>query len=312
MQPDTHARPSARAAGGLGRIRRVEVVVNPSSGGVDAETPAHIEALLAEFGLDGHVTALDPGAFEQGLQAAIDAGPDLLVTLAGDGTANRAAALCGPDGPVLAPLPGGTMNLLPRALYGRRAWPEALAAALSEGEVQVVSGGEVGGHPFHCAAILGTPALWAPAREAVRSGDLAQAWRRAAFALREAFARHLHFRIGEGHGHRAVALGLICPLVSRASTEDAALEAAVLDLQNATDVFRLGLYDIFSDWRHDPAVTVWPCVHGRAWARDPIPCLIDGEMVRLGRSAEITFRPRSFRALVPPPEPEAQQPEPEP
>ena len=31
-----------------------------------------------------------------------------------------------------------------------------------------VAGGEGEGHAFYCAAILGSPALWAPAREALR------------------------------------------------------------------------------------------------------------------------------------------------
>lgn len=311
MQTPDHTGPSAHTAA-LDLIRRVEVVVNPNSGGVDAETPALIQARLDEFGLRGRVTILENGSVDEGLRAAIDASPDLLITLAGDGTANLAASLCGPDGPILAPLPGGTMNLLSKALYGARDWPQALAATLGAGAVRDVSGGEVDGHPFHCVAILGTPALWAPAREAVRSGDLAQAWRRAVIAFRGAFATRLRFQVDEGPSHKAVALSLICPLVSRAAIEEWALEAAVLDLQDATEVFRLGLYDIFSDWRHDPAVTVWPCVHGHAWARDPIPCLIDGEMHSLGRSATIAFRPRSFRALVPPPEPDEPQSRPAP
>ncbi|PWS21620.1 diacylglycerol kinase, partial [Enterococcus faecium] len=82
--------------------------------------------------------------------------------LAGDGTARSVASKAKPDGPMIAPLPGGTMNMLPKALYGTADWKLALKRALEEGEPQAVSGGEVEGEYFYCAAILGSPALWAP------------------------------------------------------------------------------------------------------------------------------------------------------
>jgi hypothetical protein len=41
-----------------------------------------------------------------------------------------------PDGPLVAPLPGGTMNMLPRALYGTADWKVALRRALEEGAPQ--------------------------------------------------------------------------------------------------------------------------------------------------------------------------------
>ncbi len=276
------------------------MVINSSSGDVNSDSAERLKARLDQSGLESRVSVLEPGALDEGLRAAVDRAPDLLITLAGDGTANRAAELCGPDGPLLAPLPGGTMNMLPRALYGERSWPEALDAALASGEERSVSGGEVDGLKFHCVAILGSPALWAPAREAARVGDLRRAWEHAAFAFRQAFSSQLRFQFDGDGRHKALALSLICPLVSRALHDERALEAAALDPHDAAQVFRLGLYDVLGDWRDDPGVIVRPCVRGRAWAHHPIPCLLDGEMRSLQRSVTISFRPRSFRALAPP------------
>ena len=59
---------------------------------------------------------------------------DVIIVLGGDGTARHAAELAPRNGPPLVLLPGGTLNILPRALYGELAWPEALAAALDRGE----------------------------------------------------------------------------------------------------------------------------------------------------------------------------------
>ena len=112
-------------------------------------------------------------------------------------TARSAAALCGPDGPLLAPLPGGTMNMLPHALYGEVDWKTALAETLEQGVVRPVSGGEVDGHPFYVAAILGAPALFAYAREEVRAGRLQRAIARAKVALRHVFSSQLRFQLGD-------------------------------------------------------------------------------------------------------------------
>ena len=72
-----------------------------------------------------------------------------------DACARAAAELCGPTGPMVAPLPGGTMNMLPHAVYGNRPWQEALRLALTEGRERDIGGGCIEGHRFLVAAILG-------------------------------------------------------------------------------------------------------------------------------------------------------------
>lgn len=282
------------------RFRRVEVVANVASGGVGLDAPAEIERIFAGFGVAAHVCA--PHASDLGtcLRAAVDAAPDLLVLLAGDGTVRAAAELCGPDGPVIAPLPGGTMNMLPHAVYGARAWPEALTAALTAGEVRMLGGGEVEGRRFLVAAILGSPALWAPAREAARYGQARLAWLRARRALRRAFSGRLRYALDDGPRGKAAALSFLTPLVSRAlPAEAAALEAAVLDLKGAGDVLSLGFHALAGDWREAPAVAARPCRAARVWAAEPIPAILDGEAARLGRGADVIFRPDVARVLSP-------------
>jgi diacylglycerol kinase family enzyme len=281
-------------------IKRVEAVVNSASGGVGQESAAALKLILDRFELESRVWTPDPGRIDEALLAAVKAKPDLIVVLAGDGTASRAADLCGPDGPLLAPLPGGTMNMLPHALYGERSWREALTDCLERGRARPVSCGEVGGHRFYCVAILGSPAFWQPAREAARHGDLRQAWEQAVVAFRRAFSTRLRFQVEGGPRRKAMALSLICPLVSRVFSEEDALEAAGLDLHDVIEVFRLGLHNLMGDWRDDPGVVTEPCVAGRAWTRRRIPCVIDGEMRWLPRSVNIRFVPKAFRALAPP------------
>jgi diacylglycerol kinase family enzyme len=296
MDPVTVALPQAAPRP---RIERVHAVVNPASGSVGVDAADGLAALMAEHGISFTVDALAPGDFQAPIQRAIDAGPDLLVVLAGDGTARLAAELCGPAGPLLAPLAGGTLNILPHALYGLKSWRDALRETLEHGEPRDVCGGRVGGHAFYVAAILGAPALWAHAREAVRAGDLRRGWRRAAFALSRAFSGDLRYHLERRAGQDAEAVTLISPLISRAVEEDAGLEVAALDIRSATELFRLAFNGVAGDWRRDPGVTVEVARRGRIDASRAIPCILDGETQRLPKRVEFEFTPRAFRALAP-------------
>lgn len=283
-------------------LRTVTLLVNPRSGSTGPGAGERARALLAEWPVRAQVIVLGSEDFEAQIAAALAGKPDLLAVLAGDGTARTAAALAGPDGPLIAPLPGGTMNMLSRALYGTTDWVEALTATLEAGVPRDVSGGKIGGHVFYCAAILGSPALWAPAREAVRRGRLDLAWSYARKALRRAFGGRVRYRLDGGPVRRAEALALLCPLISRAlnGSEDG-LEAAALSPADAAEAFRLAYHAMTSDWRHDPAVLTAKVRTAGVEARSRIPAVLDGESVLLGPRARVRFQPRAFRALAPAP-----------
>ncbi len=283
------------------KIRRVEAVVNPASGSVGPGAADRLEAILAEYGFAVRVCEAQPRDIASAVRAAVDAAPDLVITLAGDGTAGLAAALAGPAGPLVAPLPGGTMNMLPHAIYGPGLWPEALKQMLAHGVERGVSGGEVEGHAFYVAAILGAPALWAKAREAVRARRLSVALARGRYALKRAFSGSLKFSLDEGQERRTEALMLMCPLVSQAVKDEDAFELSALDPKNAADAFRLGFNALRGAWREDPVVTVERGLCARASARGHIPAVLDGEPVRLPSSVEVRFVPAAFRTLAPPP-----------
>lgn len=280
-------------------IRRVHAVVNPASGGVGPGAADELAALFADLGLEHRVSELEPGQFGPTVRAAVEAGPDLMVVVGGDGTARVVAEMCGPTGPLVAPLSGGTMNKLSRALYGAQPWQAALRAALTHGEPRWVPGGEIAGRVFYCSAILGSPALWARAREAVRARDFNRARRQAEMAYRRAFEAHVSYECDGREIGSGVAVGFLCPTISRAlDQDDRALEVAVLDLNDTRAGLRLAMNYLLSDWREDPAVTLWRCVRGRVSADASIPGMLDGEFFRFEPQVETRFRPRAFRALA--------------
>lgn len=286
-------------------LARIIMLVNPLAGGVGPNAAVEAEAILAGYACETTLVALEAGQFDSQIEAALAARPDALFVLAGDGTAGTIASRAGPDGPLIAPLPGGTMNMLPRALYGTADWKEALKRALEEGAAQIVAGGEVQDgqveKAFYCAAILGSPALWAPAREAVREGKFGLAWAYGRRALRRAFSGRLRFSLDGRPERRAEALVLISPMISKAMDEHTGLEAAAMNPADALQAFRLAAHAVFDDWRQDPAVTTKAIQQATVRARSRIPAVIDGEPVLLRHEARVRFIPRAFRALAPNP-----------
>lgn len=282
-------------------LKHVVMLVNPLSGSVGPKAADEAASLLAGYDLKAEILVLDGANFDAQIARAFDAAPDAILVLAGDGTARSVASRARPDGPMIAPLPGGTMNMLPKALYGTADWKLALKRALEEGEPQSVSGGEVQGEYFYCAAILGSPALWAPAREAIRTGKIKLAWQYGRRALKRAFSGRLRFTLDGGDRRRTEALVLISPMISRAMEEPVGLEAAAMDPSDASQAFRLAANALFSDWRHDPAVSTRPAKRIEVRARSRIPAVIDGEPILLKPEATIRFVPKAFRALAPQP-----------
>lgn len=301
---DLTATSEARTLTRHARLDRIEVIVNPRSGSVSATAPEEMAALLDELGLEADIHVFDGGRLASLVDEVFAKNPDLIIVLAGDGTVRAVAARAGSEGPLIAPLPGGTMNMLPKAVYrGETDWKAALVAALTEGCEQPISGGRVGEEPFYCAAILGSPALWAPAREAIRYGKLRLAWMYGRRALRRAFSRRVRYRLDRGPLRRAEALVLITPLISTAVEVCDGLEVAAMTLERAGEAFRMAARALFADWRSDPAVETQVVKRVHAWARGRIPAILDGETVHLDDFAEVVFEPAAFRALAPPPEP---------
>ncbi|WEK57688.1 MAG: diacylglycerol kinase family protein [Candidatus Brevundimonas phytovorans] len=280
-------------------MQRVTILVNPLSGGVGPQAAAEAEAILSTYALEATVVTLEGPRIADQIGEALEARPDVLFVLAGDGTARSVATRAGARGPLIAPLPGGTMNMLPKALYGTGDWKLALKRALEEGAPQAVSGGEVEGEAFYCAAIFGSPALWAPAREAMRTGKVKLAWMYGRRALKRAFSGSIRFTLDGGVRRRAEALVLISPMISKAMDEPVGLEAAAMTTSDAAQAFALAARALFDDWRHDPNVTTQPARKIAVLARSKIPAVIDGEPMLLGREARIRFLPRAFMALAP-------------
>lgn len=281
------------------RLANIIMLINPMSGGVGNGAADQARSILDEYQITADVRTLDGDSFDQTIDDAIKAKPDALLVLAGDGTARTVATLAGQNDILVATLPGGTMNMLPKALYGTGDWKKALRRVLEEGEPRKVAGGAIGDEYFYCAAILGAPALWAPAREAIRSGKIGQSFSKAKLAFSRAFSGRIRFSLDGKPAEKAEALVLITPLISKAFDENSSgLEAAAMKTADAGQALRLAANALLTDWRNDQAVETRKTKSVELWGRSHIPAVIDGETVPVGKSAKVRFVPHAFTALA--------------
>lgn len=281
---------------------RFGALLNTASGSCDVRAEHELEAICRNHGVELTKVWCGGGAEVAAALKEVDAHKlDVLIVLGGDGTIRSAAATCTARGPFLVPLPGGTMNMLPKALYGDCAWQEALSATLASPAIQQVSGGKIGKETFFVAAILGNPSLWAKAREAVREGDFGAAVGRSQEALAKSFTGGLRYDVA-GVKAEAEAISVLCPLTSAAMDDNApALEVAVFTPQGAFGALKLALTSLVADWRSDASVEVKTTQHVAVASDDPIPAILDGESLQLDLTATVDFVPVAFQALRPQP-----------
>jgi diacylglycerol kinase family enzyme len=225
---------------------------------------------------------------------------EVLVVLGGDGTIRTAAETCAETGTYLIPLPGGTMNMLPRALYGDAAWEEALEKTLTAPSVKVLSGGRIADKHFFIAAIVGAPALWVEPRESMREGDIVEAIKKGSVAFQKMFEAKVQYYISEETKGEAEAVALICPLISEEMSDwEQALEAAVIDVESAAEVIGLASTAAFGKWRDDRNIFLTKTKRVSVQSSKDIFATLDGETVNSGRSAEIDFVSSAVNVIVP-------------
>jgi diacylglycerol kinase family enzyme len=200
----------------------------------------------------------------------------------------------------LLPLPGGTMNMLPRALYGDVSWKNALKNTLAHPVAKALSGGRVEDNQFFVAAIAGVPELWAETRESIREGDIIDAIKTGAVAFQGMFATKIEYSISSERKGEAEVVAVICPLISEQMSEsEQALEAAVINLENAAELIRFATAAAVGRWRHGGNISLSRTPRVTVQSSADIPIFLDGERVKVGKKAEISFVPKAVNVIVP-------------
>ncbi|HWA22555.1 MAG TPA: diacylglycerol kinase family protein [Caulobacterales bacterium] len=252
---------------------RAFVLVNESAGSVGKGARDALLSIVAEVGAEVIAVREDVSDLAACRREAFKA--DVIIVLGGDGTA-RAAAEAFSAGPPLILLPGGTLNILPHALYGERNWQDALRDALKGGRVVRLVGGKANGKKFFVAGLFGPPTLLARARESVRKGHFLEALRRFDHAFRRMFSRPMVVHAEGSAVARVEGVGVLCPAYA-GEIQDSALEWVQLDVTRVTEFIRVGLRSVIGGWRDDDTIELSRARRGEIRSRGVIPAVLDGE-----------------------------------
>jgi len=253
-------------------------ITNPGSG---TTSHAKCEALEAVFSERGLTLAGRTNFPEDDLPGAAQldrAGVDTVVLFAGDGTINAAlCALAGWCGAFLI-LPGGTMNLLAKALHGEKDPQAIIHAATGIDRLVSLPFIEAGKHRAFVGLILGPAANWYRAREAARKrSGLIRAIR---FAWAKTFASRGVRLAGAGLRDRYQAVYV--------TPEEPGLSVAAVEARDWRAIAELGWDWLNGDWIDARAVTETRAEKLTTLGQTPVLALFDGEPQRLDSGTEIS------------------------
>lgn len=207
-------------------------------------------------------------------------GIDLLLVWTGDGTINAAATkAAGWDGAILV-LPGGTLNLLSKALHGGRPVPEILADALQDKvrRSPIPTINSDAGTAF-ITVIAGPATRWAEVRETMRQDGIIEASRAAPEALDE-MMNAPGVRIGiDGKAYPAVIL----------TPTPTGIRADGILTQSTGDVLRHGLAWLGGDFRDGPSEPIATGETVVLASDKPISLEFDGELEEVASPAKFSL-----------------------
>ena len=276
------------------------LVINAAAGSTEDIREA-ARAIFAARGMRLRAEYVEPDAIAAVVAEVMEKGCDLFVSFGGDGTSRHSGKTAIAHGVPFIPLPGGTMNMLPKLLYRTDSWREALESAL-ESRTRWLACGSMNGEPFFCGGFIGAPTRLNRVRERLRDGDILDAMG----ALRDAVKEidlddTLRFgpldapEAGEG-----VLVNLQCPGMAAHAPVGTGLEMTGLGPDSALEVARLGINALLSDFRRDACAKSFVVEAGRITGPGGPEVLLDGEPVEMRYPLEVRLHRKGVRVLAPP------------
>ncbi|HEX7693261.1 MAG TPA: hypothetical protein VF409_02155, partial [Sphingomonas sp.] len=190
-----------------------------------------------------------------------------------------ACALANWDGGILI-LPGGTMNLLAKALHGDVDPAEIVGAAHRRGRRIALSYVEAGAHRALVGMIVGPAASWYRAREHVRDGRLIKMLPAIRAAWRRTFGRGIRLSGASGFPPRVQG--------AYVHAEHGQLAVAAVEARDVRSIADLGWNWVTGDWVAARAVTEVRTEQLQIAERRPVLALFDGEPELLEPGTRIT------------------------
>lgn len=248
---------------------RPALICNSQSGRYDPATREAIESTCDTAGVPLVDVFELPGDDIPDAAALRARGIDLLLVWTGDGTINAAATQAAGWNGALLPLPGGTLNLLSKALHGDRPVVDILADALSgKGGPRPIPTIRSADSEAYITIVAGPATRWAEVRETMRQEGLLEASRAAPEALEEMMNAPGIRVAGQDRAYPAVIL----------TPTGAGIHAGGILTEGTIDVLRHGLAWLGGDFRDGPSETIATSETIILESARPISLEYDGEL----------------------------------
>ena len=254
-------------------MRRVWLIINRASRSVGNDWEAKLTQAFEARGTQVAGTTDFPADSLPTLRELDAADTDVVAVAAGDGTINAVAHALDDWSGIVLVLPGGTMNLLAKALHGAALPTAIIAAVKSPPDARPIATVDAGDHRAIVGVIVGPAASWVHAREAVRHGNWGRLRRAFRLAYTRSLSRSVRVREGQGksRGYRAI---FIHP-------SDDVLTVVKVRASGWQDGVRLGFTYLAGTWERAPGVETTSSPEVRLAERELVSALFDGEPVKL-------------------------------
>jgi|GEM_PF-163717 len=272
------------------------VVINSNAG---SSARFNEEALKAASpGATFEILSVTPSELDKAFDKAFSDKPSAVIVVGGDGTARTAAARAVSTGVPIIPMPGGTMNVLPKIIFGHGDMTRAIAD-IPKLVPRSLDVGRVGGEPFFLAAAFGFAGPMTRLREATRSEKKFERIREAAGALFRNIGPSLQCRIRwrtpdqtwrSAHS-LVIAIGdLDRVLVPDTEDHGHRLEIASLKLRSVWQMLSFGAAFLTGGWRKSPRLRIVRAKLAslKLPSRRPL-VVLDGEPMRVSRVSDVTL-----------------------
>ena len=279
-------------------MQKIVALLNQNSGSVPRDGAGALAQALSDLGRSADIMPFESGDLAGTLSEAIGKSPDCLIVWGGDGSINCALSASGPDGPPVLALPGGTMNMLHQRLHhGLTSWHDILASALAEPEIVPWAAGEIDGHAFYVAVMVGRLTTLSESRELVRKGALLEAI--GAAARNEAFDMKTRLKLSSRYAARTVITPATAGAIILGGERRPRFDVAAIDPDSQMDLVSVGFQSLNGGWRdaEDIEMEIATSVLLEDDHGDPIPSTIDGEPRELPPVCEFRLIPKSARVI---------------
>lgn len=272
------------------------VVVNNSAGSSSKfnEETLRAAAPAAKFDID----TVSPEGLEAAFNKAFAAKPTAVIVVGGDGTARTAAVRAVQTGIPIIPTPGGTMNVLPKIIFGHDDMARAMAD-IPRLEPHSLDVGRIGGEPFFLSVAVGLAGPMARVREAARSKNKFRRMIESGSAffrgLGPSLRHRVRWRVKNEKWRKVHSLVIAIGDFDRVlapGTEDhgSRFEIASLKVHSVWQMIAFGAAFISGDWRNSDRLKLVRAgeVDLQLPGRRPL-VVLDGEPTRVSHVGKVTL-----------------------